>query len=756
MGALRFRILAGLTVLLVGGGAVTVAQAATGDIFGKSSLDQRIQPDGSPGFNFLKTVAGEGYTVRDGSEEGGVALGEAKAGRAGRRTPISYFGQLTDFQLADEESPARVEFLDPSGGIVSAAWRPQEALAPFEADQMMRQFNFFATRPPNLAGDGTAQKMDFVMNTGDISDSNQYNETLWNRQLIEGDMVDPNSGVAPAPYLGKQPLCPAGLAPALGAMDPARYAGVQDRGLWPAPTMGYFWDPDEPAPTPVPANPQFVNPYADAPAWPGLMDRAQQPFRAAGLKVPGYVLFGNHDTLVQGNMYAGKLFSQIATGCLKPINDDKLNSGRGNDDLFKLMVDPALTKDDVLDLYGTSPDHFIPVPPDPKRRFLSRPDYMKVFFSGRDRKTGHGFGFVDPAEAKASNGYAGYYSFTPKPGVRYIVLDTTAGAGTFPGSEGNLDDPQFRWFEKKLKLAERRNELAIVFSHHAIPSLNMSIPDENAPSCRVVNPKEVPGCDGDPRPSAPIHVAADIQSLVLRYPNAIAWVAGHSHVNRIRPYRSGAGTSGFWSIQTAALADWPRQNRLLELFDNRDGTISIFGTVIDHAAPVDPPAPGTAATGFSPGQLASIGRAVGYNDSQSGGRACGGNPCGEGQPRDRNAELLITDPRRAEPLISAVTVSPMKHRLRASRKLKLTVSVTNFATATAAAKNLKVNAGSSNGQVRVGKVKPVNLIEPGRTVRFRVTVTTTRKAKGKAKITVRVAGRKAVANLTVKPSGSRR
>jgi Ca2+-binding RTX toxin-like protein len=44
--------------------------------------------------------------------------------------------------------------------------------------------------------------------------------------------------------------------------------------------------------------------------------------------------------------------------------------------------------------------------------------------------------------------------------------------------------------------------------------------------------------------------------------------------------------------------------------------------------------------------LASIGRTIGYNDPQYGGEAC--NPTCEGDPDDRNVELLVDDPREGE------------------------------------------------------------------------------------------------------------
>ncbi len=190
----------------------------------------------------------------------------------------------------------------------------------------------------------------------------------------------------------------------------------------------------------------------------------------------------------------------------------------------------------------------------------------------------------------------------------------------------------------------------IIFSHHAIPSLTANVPDEAAPPC--IGPDAHghdanPGCDLDPRASTPIHLGDDMVALLHRYPHVIAWVAGHSHVNDVTPYPDPSGDGhGFWSIRVAAEADWPQQARLLQLFDNGDGTLSLFGTIVDHASAATAPLPGTDAAGLSPSDLASIGRTLAYNDVQKGGRACSPEPCGEGGPDDRNVELLINDPRR--------------------------------------------------------------------------------------------------------------
>ena len=724
---------------------VAIAQAATGDTLGISSVNQRIVPDSSAGFNFLTTGPGEGYTVRDGSESG-TALGTAVAGRDKRRTSISYFGQLTDFQLADEESPLRVEFLDPQGGAFTSSWRPGEALNPQEEDAMIRQFNSFSAAPPNTAKGGLKPKMDFVVNTGDISDNNQYNEALWNLQLIEGQTVNPGSGVDPASSIGNHPLCPAGMNIQNGS-DPSLYTGVQDRDQWPTPTMGYFWDPDEPNPTPVPANPNFVNPFAEWPSYPGLMNRAQRPFKAAGLKVPAYQVFGNHDSLVQGNAWSSTIFNQIATGCLKPINDDAANSGRSSNPLLAFVLNPSFTAQDLLDMRADEPKYFMEVPPDPDRRLISKKEHMELYRStGKDN--GHGFGFVDKAERTASNGYTSYYSFSPRPGVRYISLDTASEGGkVLTSDKGNLDDPQFKWLEATIKKATAANEVIVLFSHHAPASMTADVPDEQAPGCATVDPALVPGCDGDPRNSTPIHLGTDTVEMLLGYPNVIAWVAGHSHENKVTPFAAPGGKSGFWSIRTAALADWPKQNRLLEIFDNRDGNLSIFGTVIDHAAKVDAPADGTNAENLGTDELASLSRVIGYNENQNGAEACGPIKCGEGEPADRNVELLIKDPRKKKAIVNKVTLTPKKRNLKAGKQARLTLKVSNFITATADAKNVKVLVKSSNKRVKVRKQMMIKKIQPGKTATLRIPVRALGTARGKAKITVTVAGKKAVSNI---------
>ncbi|MDX6663055.1 MAG: hypothetical protein QOG09_1157 [Solirubrobacterales bacterium] len=626
----RTKSLIVVTLLALALGAVALVArsqaAATPDTLGKTTIDQRIVPTASPGFRALGLGPGEPYTVREG------VGATAQAGREQRRRSLLYFGQLSDFQLADEESPARVEVVDLAGGPVSAAWRPWEALQPQIDDAAIRQMNTFAAASPVVAGNASRRPMDFVLDTGDSADNQQLNETQWVRTLLDGGPLDPNSGIAlPANYVGVG--CVPGAVP--DAAEAAKYTGVQDYNDYQEGVHPAFYDPNDPRGS-----------FADFPAYPNLMDRAQHSFSAAGLSVPSYVVFGNHDALAQGNQAANGGFEQVGTGCLKPAG---LLPAMNPGDLPSALA--SLTPTALTDAAASDPSKVMTVPPDPNRQYVSKAQYKNVF-KASSQADGHGFDYIDAAEETASNGAAGYYSWHPRPGVRFIGLDTVSEGGiTGPSAEGNIDDPQYQWLQAQLTAAKTADEIVVLFGHHAIPSLTSQVPDEAAPPCSGENPSfghDVnPGCDVDPRNSQPVHLGADLESLVHQYPNVVAWVSGHSHVNDVTPYPDGNG-GGFWSIRTAAEADWPQQERLIEIMENRDGTLSIFGTILDHASNATAPAGGTDTTGLGEADLASIGRTLSYNDDQLGARAC--DPaCGEGTTEDRNVELLVKDPRPIPP-----------------------------------------------------------------------------------------------------------
>jgi hypothetical protein len=118
-------------------------------------------------------------------------------------------------------------------------------------------------------------------------------------------------------------------------------------------------------------------------------------------------------------------------------------------------------------------------------------------------------------------------------------------------------------------------------------------------------------------------------------------VNGHTHRNTVTPFARPAGAAvggGFWEVNTAAHIDWPQQARTVEIVDNRNGTLSIFGTLVDHAGP-----PSYGPNPTSPLQLASLSRELGANDWQEGVSPVGTDGR-RGRLEDRNVELLLPAP----------------------------------------------------------------------------------------------------------------
>ena len=175
-------MLAAIGLLLA---TVGTAQAihATPDTIGHTTVEQRVDDANGTDdpYDDLGLVGGEDYTVRDGAYEATPLIATAQAGREARRESLAYLSQMTDFQLADEESPARVEFADQGA---SSAWRPFEALNPFIVDATIRQVNQYAADSPFP---GSNAQMDFSLITGDQADNQQRNEMVWVRDLLEGN-----------------------------------------------------------------------------------------------------------------------------------------------------------------------------------------------------------------------------------------------------------------------------------------------------------------------------------------------------------------------------------------------------------------------------------------------------------------------------------------------------------------------------------------------------------------------------------------
>lgn len=531
----------------------------------------------------LRGVAGRGGYVSlvDGPGEPYLLRGEL-AGRTAhpgtRGHVLACFEQLTDVHVMDVQSPARFEYFDAYGSIpipglsdFKSAYRPQELLSTQVGDAMVRRLRQVQRGP------STGRPVQFAVITGDNTDNCQFNELRWYIDLLDGNQVRPDSG------------------------DLTRYEGVMD-DVAPDP---YYWHPES----------GFGVPSSTFgfPTIPGLLDAARAPFQAAGLGVPWYAAYGNHDGLVQGNVPRTPLLQQLATGPLKltslpPSILSQPLTVQVQFILALLRQDP-----EAINLQLAEGGKRF-VTPDANRRIVDRLTTVSEHFNTTGTPVGHGFTADNVAGSTA------YYTFDAGR-IRGVVLDTVVSAG---GPDGSLDPDQFTWLESQLQAASSRwlsptgeivsrpgraNKYVVIFSHHTVGTM-LNVP---AGSGRISGP--------------------EVADLLLRYPNVILWVNGHTHRNQVIAHNRGSAAAiagGFWELNTAAHIDWPEQSRIVEIVDNLDGTLSIFGTIVDHAGPLTFGGRLSDTT-----SLASLSRELSANDWQE------RTDARRGSVEDRNVELLV-------------------------------------------------------------------------------------------------------------------
>lgn len=341
------------------------------------------------------------------------------------------------------------------------------------------------------------------------------------------------------------------------------------------------------------------------PTVPGMLAAAvTNPVQSQGLPVPWYAVYGNHDATYMGTFRPDPTLFAWAVGDRKAATGDALAvnwlQGYASDISAAQMAANAIRQQ-----LGLLPGIKM-VTPDPARKLLERTDFMQAHLDSPavPGPVGHGW-----TQANVDTGQT-WWSADLTPYLRVFGLDTCNMAS---GADGAVPEEQFTWLEAQLAQCEAEGRLAMVCSHHNSFTL------EN---------------DAKPVWGGQRLVHADeFVAMLLRYPACIAWLNGHTHVNTITAHTRESGAGGFWEITTASCVDFPQQQQLIDLVDNRDGTLSFFVTALDHAAPPT----------WSPGDLsqtglASLSRELAANSWLS------DPPRLAGSPLDRNVELLMPAP----------------------------------------------------------------------------------------------------------------
>lgn len=490
-----------------------------------TTLDRTIAPGepirrGSEGaYRRLSFAGGEAHVRR-------VELAPETRPSAERRS-ILRFLHLTDAQIADVQSPARVEFLDRHAdrralAHLLPAHRPHESLQVHALEAMIRTARDLPQSPV------TGAPVALAVSTGDVIDNQQWNELVWFLAVMGGGSVAADSG-------GPE------------------FEGVQSHA-WGDPA---YWHPDGSA-----------DAYAERwgfPSYPGLLEDAGRAFDAAGLDLPWIACFGNHEALLQGTSLPTSAVRGIATGDRKAV-----------------AAPPGLDLEANVDRFVFEPEAFLSGPsrivtPDPARRLFSRREFVEAHLRAPGTPRGHGF-----TPGNLQDGTA-YYVHDEGPDVRFVVLDTANPGGFY---EGSIGARQAEWLERRLAEVHHRylaadgrrvetsnaDRLVVVCSHHGLDTLT----------------NDLALADPDGGDDLPRLLGSQVRAILHRFPNVVLWLSGHTHEHHAIPRPGPDGGPGFWEVSTGAIADWPVQARVVELVDNGDGSLSIVGTLVDHGAPPDP------------------------------------------------------------------------------------------------------------------------------------------------------------------------
>ncbi len=263
----------------------------------------------------------------------------------------------------------------------------------------------------------------------------------------------------------------------------------------------------------------------------GLLVAAFGPILSPGISCDWYVTNGNHEVLLQGLGVTNDEAAAVVVGGAKQVAPSRIF----DHDVSRVGIEaPAAL------LQGGKMRE---VAPDPARHFVDRRTLASSIRNAAGTPSGHGL---------ANDEYL-YYAAELNDEVVLLCLDTAFNMG---GAEGAIDAVQARWLVDKLRRysstsfssddgelegCDGDDRLIVVAAHHPLATLT----------------------NGRAGASPDFYLGDWLLATLLRFPNVVAFVNGHTHENRVQIHR-GHGRE-LLEVTTSALMDWPCEARSLEI-----------------------------------------------------------------------------------------------------------------------------------------------------------------------------------------------
>ena len=279
----------------------------------------------------------------------------------------------------------------------------------------------------------------------------------------------------------------------------------------------------------------------------GTDNDPKDPFVADGLDVPWLWVTGNHDVLVQG------LF-EVSSRAELAIGEEAATGTRDWSQPGGPVVKSAVAPDEAR----------LPL------------DTATIYAQIAAHEDGHGL-----SESSIASGKAHYVHDLSDAPIRFVVMDMAWPAG---GTEGVITQTDIDSFVRPA-IEEASDRWIILASHHS--SNTLATADD-------IGAMAVPGDQLS---------TEQWRDFVASYPNVLVHLTGHSHLHRVHR-RESATMSRYWEVITSALADYPHQMRVIEIWQEDNGFVTMRSVALNYVTEGDP--------------VAADGRAHGIADFTSG------------------------------------------------------------------------------------------------------------------------------------------